>query len=513
MLPPFRTMSGSSGSYQSSSSVAASAHLTGVSIFPGQAADQERDDHPNLSGRLNVLLLAGRDVVAEDLSMLADALGRVVDLPRRPGEASAVYVRRLADALADLAGGERSEAERQLNRIIGGIHLDFVTQAFRNPTGPQAARIVALLETAGFKDSNLAVHSVLTSYRQNEGGDLPAGFNIEGTLPASMSLAPSVPVTRQGAPASAPSTKKPVAGAGREGSRAAAGASVAMAGQMPLVAEEFGDGPEFVTLHTETDNISSRTSSEPPLASGRAEPAHSAPKGRVLLWAEESLVKPFIDYTRPPPRPAVQTEVLTALLVLEGLSEIETTRLLSLLPPGLEAEAALTSALSSHAGPEPDMTESPYGLRGRGVAANDDRHRSALAAAEQQLLRNADEAAGLAVDRRIEQAPSQIVQIAAATRAGTDALIAQALQIGQDPRLATGYAAVPYPPVDERDEEQPARSGFRFRSGRDDADEDEAEREERPAGEDGTHEPGLSEDASETADPAFDYYQRMAGWN
>lgn len=587
MLPPVRTMSGSSGSYQSSSSVTAIAHLTGVPIFPGQAADQERDTNSNLSGRLNVLLLAGRDVVAEDLSMLADVLGKVVDLPRRSGETSAVYVRRLAEALAGLPSEGRSEADRQLDLIIRGIRLDFVIKAFLNPTGPQAARIVALLEMAGSKSGDLATQSVLTSYRQHEGGDLPPGFDSVGPLSASVSLAPSVPATRPGAPASASPTKATSVAVARDGSQPAAGGSISAAGPMsPILAEEFDDEPERINLHTETGNIFSRTSSDPPrneggaafavpltdaranrsrqtalaspdmrevdarrlsaitatafdagdnadpviqakaaielLASAQAGPDPSAPTGRILLRAEEPLLKPFIDYTRPPPRPALQPEVRTALLVLEGLSEIETIGL-SLLQASLEADAVLTSALSPHAVPKPDMPESAYNLRGRGIPANDDRHRSALAAAEQQLLRNADEAAGLAADRRIEQAPSQITQIAAATRTGTDAFIAQALQIGYDPRPVTGYAGVPYPPVDERDEEEPPRPGYRSRSGSDDADEDEADRRDKRSGKDATGEAGtlragtgesrLSEDASETDDPAFDYYQRMAGWN
>lgn len=583
MLPPVRTISGSSGSYQNSSSVAASAHLTGEPIFPGQAADADRDVNPNLAGKLNILLLSGRDIVAEDLSMLADALGKVIDMPRASAETSAVYIRRLAEALANLSGNARAEAEKQLNLIIRGVRLESVIRAFLNPTGPEAARIVALLEMAGLKDMDLATRTVLTSYRQNGGADIPldgpaqgapsgGGPLAAGTGPGSMSALPA------GDGANAQSSS-------------AQGRVSTMAGEMPLIlAEEFDDEPELVTFHPETDNIFSRTSSEPsrsdkgsssfaasfavldksPPAPVATTPAFSSAPGVAvdarrlqfmldaafdagdnsdpviqakaaieLLAGEdgqtplqasgreshsrrvEPMVKPFIDYTRPPPRPGLQQDFQTAILALKGWTEDDGTGL-PLLPASREAEAALAAALSPHAGPEPDVPESLFALRGRGIAANDDRHKSALAAAEQQLLRTADEAAGLAADRRMDQVPSPV---AANARSATDAMIAAALQLGADPRLSAGYASVPYPLVDERDEGRGDRSGYRSQSGEDETGEDKADEgsagEEEEYGEEAGEyldAAGLStsmdeDEAPEISDPAFDLYQRMAGWS
>ncbi len=579
MLPPVRTISGSSGSYQNSSSVTASAHLTGEPIFPGQAADADRDVNPNLAGKLNILLMSGRDVVAEDLSMLADALGRVIDLPREPGETSAVYVHRLAEALAALTGNARAEAERQLNQMIRGIRLDFVIKAFLNPTGPEAARIVALIEMAGLRDADFATRTVLTSYRQN-GADIPLDLPMQGPPQRNGTL----PVTAAG-PAAAASALPNASGA-RPASSASGSPVPSLAGEMPIIlAEEFEDEPELVIFHSDTDNIFSRTSSEPlktesrSAASGayavleeartasvrspmdkqvppgpgvdarrlqtildrafeagdNADPVIQAKAAMELLASEdappqrplagnrpasrldEPLVKPFIDYTRPPPRPPAQVELHNAILTVKGWTEGDGGRL-PILPASMEAEAALSAALSPHAGPEPDVPESLYALRGRGIAANDDRHKSALAAAEQQLLRTADEAAGLAADRRLDlSAPS--LQGMARASAG-DALIAAALQLGHDPRAATGYATVPYPVVDERDEERADRSGYRSQSEGEEAEgEDEEERhaeQEQTASPDLAEEPAVAaspDGPSDHSDPAFDLYQRMAGWS
>lgn len=592
MLPPVRTISGASGSYQNSSSVSASAHLTGEPIFPGQAADAERDVNPNHAGKLNVLLLSGRDVVAEDLSMLADALGRVIDLPREPGETSAVYVHRLAEALAGLSGAARAEAERQLNMMLRAIRLDFVIKAFLNPTGPEAARIVALLEMAGLREVDLATRTVLTSYRQNGGADVAPELPMQG--PPQANGMPPAAAAAASVPSASPSAPSPVPAAPFAESASAAPATVSAPGPEPshpsgmpiILAEEFDEEPELVSFHAETDNIFSRTSPSPapertesssaasgafaaleerraaqPRAAalpGRPEvavdarrlqvildrafeagdnadpviqakaamellaneegPAPRPPAGdRPLPRPAEPLAKPFIDYTRPPPRPGPQSEVHTAILALRGWSEADPAAL-PLLPASLEAEAVLSAALTPHAGPEPDMPEGLYALRGRGIAANDDRHRSALAAAEQQLLRTADEAAGLAADRRLDTAPASTAQ---APRAGTDALIATALQLGHDPRLGAGYAPVPYPLVDERDEDRSDRAGYRSQSGGDDAEDGAGEQTEQHADHRSAEEAegeaaALADGAEEGAagsDPAFDLYQRMAGWS
>ena len=575
MLPPVRTISGSSGSYQNSSSVTASAHLTGEPIFPGQAADADRDVNPNLAGKLNILLMSGRDVVAEDISMLADALGRVIDLPREPGETSAVYVHRLAEALTALTGNARAEAERQLNQMIRGIRLDFVIKAFLNPTGPEAARIVALIEMAGLRDADFATRTVLTSYRQN-GADIPLDLPMQGPPQRNGTL----PATAAGLAAAA--SALPDASGARPASSASGSPLPSLAGEMPIIlAEEFEDEPELVIFHSDTDNIFSRTSSEPLKSESRsaasgayavleeartasvrspmdkqvppgpgvdarrlqtildrafeagdnADPVIQAKAAMELLASEdappqrplagnrpasrldEPLVKPFIDYTRPP----AQVELHNAILTVKGWTEGDGGRL-PILPASMEAEAALSAALSPHAGPEPDVPESLYALRGRGIAANDDRHKSALAAAEQQLLRTADEAAGLAADRRLDPSAPSLQGLARAS-AG-DALIAAALQLGHDPRAATGYATVPYPVADERDEERADRSGYRSQSEGEEA-EGEGE-EERHAEQEQTASPDLAEEPavaaspdvpSDHSDPAFDLYQRMAGWN
>lgn len=603
MLPPVRTISGSSGSYQSSSSVSASAHLTGEAIYPGHAADADRDVNPNHSGKLNILLLNGRDGVPEGLSMIADALGRAVNLPRREGETPSAYVTRLALALSVMPSALKADAEHELMKILRGVRLQLVIDAFLNPAGPEAARIVALLEMAGTTERDLAALTVLTSYRQNDGADpMPSQPVMQGPPPAPKLGTAALADTAAAPAGPAPASPLPPVGEALTEAPAAEAAPAQNAPspdverlerQAALPFTDEADNDLSLIRYHKTDNIFSRTSaperepdapSESPAEAtpvrramadldparleeragaktGRGLPAPTDARGlQTVLNAafaagdsEDPLVqakaamdllagdaadaaltggrltptprrefasRPFADLARPVPRPLPRPEDLPPIFGLKGWPEdifIEP----GILPASRITEAVLAATLVPHAGPEPDQADPAYLLRGRGIAANDigEHSKAALEAAEQQLIRTADQAAGLSADRRLDP-PIRT------ERSAADQLLASALQLGIDPRQAIGFASVPNPIADERDEGALPRRGHRA------SDESEGEGEEGQQGEERADDPAIS-DAEEAAteielpeessadapiaadagDPAYDYYQRMADWS
>jgi hypothetical protein len=66
-----------------------------------------------------------------------------------------------------------------------------IAEALKNPTGPEAARIVAYLEIVRYKDRDLAARAVVRSYGQNDASPMRADARPEiqlheGSLPAAM---------------------------------------------------------------------------------------------------------------------------------------------------------------------------------------------------------------------------------------------------------------------------------------------------------------------------------------
>lgn len=576
MLPPVRTISGSSGSYQNSTSLQAGGHLLGEPLFPGQAADADRDVNPNHAGKLNILLLNGHEAVSDDLSELAEKLGLALDVPRREGETASAYVQRLAATLERLSPSMRAEAEQALARLLRGVKLQTLITALHYPAGPEAARIVALLEMEMVAARDLATRTVLTSYAQNGGADIDEGtvmiqgpptrheaetaarLNGPTTAPAaSLSSADADALTEAAFARMAEGEDMPVFHHGTDNifGRTNASANVAFeietpeglrirSYDLPIPAGGEGNGTASQTGRSGSASLVSDARTLQALLTSafeggeNADPVIQAKAAMELLAGAEALpenlapqslarpvmpdTKPFIDYTRPPPPPRnsvpqpLHGDMLPALLVLKGWTEDTILPGLPVLPAPLEAEAALAAALTPHAGPEPDGIESGFRPQGRGIAANDTPayHRKALSAAEEQLLRNADEAAGLPTGRQIDIMPRSL------EKTPTEALISAALQLGRD-AFGTSPAHVPYPLADERDEDSADRRGYRSssRDGEEDGTGGGEAGDQADRDEDSLPDEELlamvveGQDNLVADDLAYDLYQRMAGWS
>lgn len=140
-----------------------------------------------VAGRLNILLLSGRERMAQNLAMVAEIFGAAIGVVRKPGESTASFAARLADAIASLPLDQRLKLEGQLARALSGAQLRMLLAAFKDPGGPDAAKLSVLIELARAKDGDLAARSVVTSYRQNAGEartDLPPdGGSASNPLP------------------------------------------------------------------------------------------------------------------------------------------------------------------------------------------------------------------------------------------------------------------------------------------------------------------------------------------
>ncbi|MBX4929322.1 hypothetical protein [Rhizobium binae] len=205
MLTPVRVASNASFSSPGQTAAIVAGGIDRSVIAPAPVnAVEAADLNSAIAGKLNILLLAARERMVEALFDVIDAAGRSISLDRRDDETNLAYASRLADAIWRLPAAGIDEVERQLAGQGHSLPLRMIAEALRNPTGPEAARIVAYLEIVRYKDRDLAARAVMRSYSQNDASPMRADSRPEiqlheGSLPA----APRQPAERTPAPADA----------------------------------------------------------------------------------------------------------------------------------------------------------------------------------------------------------------------------------------------------------------------------------------------------------------------
>lgn len=226
MLSPVQAVSNSTVSYQDQRIPHGQANAGPGHAQPaayGAPATLERNSV--VAGRLNLLLLSGSEQMAENLAMIADLLGRNLGIYRKEGETNSSLASRLMEAISKLPRQERAAVQRQLTQMFSGIQLRTLIEAFRNPAGPDAAKLAVYLELNRHKDKDLAARTVVSSYRQNSGDPRPVPppiaqpttrASLEAPEEASMPASAGGPVTRGQEPkAKTPVPPKPASDAGR----------------------------------------------------------------------------------------------------------------------------------------------------------------------------------------------------------------------------------------------------------------------------------------------------------
>ncbi|PDS80885.1 hypothetical protein [Rhizobium sp. L43] len=203
MLNPVRAASNASFSSQGQTAAIVAGGLGRSVIAPAPVNAVEATDlNSAIAGKLNILLLAARERMVEALFDVIDAAGRSISLDRGEDETNLAFASRLADAIRGLPAARIDEVERQLTGEGHSLPLRIIAEALKNPTGPQAARIVAYLEIVRYKDRDLAARAVVRSYGQNDASPMRAEARPEiqlheDSLPAVMrpsaEKAPPVP--------------------------------------------------------------------------------------------------------------------------------------------------------------------------------------------------------------------------------------------------------------------------------------------------------------------------------
>ncbi|MFL5014781.1 MAG: hypothetical protein ACJ8EW_01055 [Rhizobium sp.] len=184
MLTPVRAASNASFSSQGQTAAIVAGGLGQSVIAPAPVnAVEAADLNSAIAGKLNILLLAARERMVEALFDIIDAAGRSISLERGEDESNLAFASRLADAIRRLPTARIDEVERQLTENGHSVPLRTIAEALKNPTGPEAARVVAYLEIVRYKDRDLAARAVVRSYGQNDASPMRAEARPEIRLP------------------------------------------------------------------------------------------------------------------------------------------------------------------------------------------------------------------------------------------------------------------------------------------------------------------------------------------
>ncbi|MCZ7449376.1 hypothetical protein O8B93_17445 [Agrobacterium rhizogenes] len=165
MLPPVPKIAAADAAYGTHLPLTPRAQVK--EAVPPQTSDPTPENSSNLFARAAIASLTSEFQLSRSTAVLAEALGKLMNLPRRDGEAIETYVTRLTEALRTLPAAQRQALEQQVGKALQGLTLAMLAEILKQPTGPDAARLALLIELSRYRGMDLATKAVVSSYQQN----------------------------------------------------------------------------------------------------------------------------------------------------------------------------------------------------------------------------------------------------------------------------------------------------------------------------------------------------------
>ncbi|NWJ23474.1 hypothetical protein [Rhizobium sp. RM] len=172
MLPPVPKVPAADASYNSTTLSAGKTQPVVRSTVSTTPVGDESGG--SLFAKATIASLASEYQLSRSTFILSETLGKLMNLPRKDGEAIETYVARLTEALRALRPAQRAALEQQVSKALQGLTLSMLAEILKNPAGPDAARLALLIEMSRYKGLDLAAKAVVTSYQQNNRIDQPA---------------------------------------------------------------------------------------------------------------------------------------------------------------------------------------------------------------------------------------------------------------------------------------------------------------------------------------------------
>lgn len=170
MLPPVSPVTATDASFSMSKPP-----LDAASPLPAlpTAAQAAPADVVNLSSNTGIRAVSGELQVSNHVSVLAETLGKLLNIPRLDGEAAEAYVNRLVESIKALPSDQQAALEKALGGVLRGITLDMLSNALKSSAGPEAARLAVMFELSRSSGTSQTSKPSIPSYLQDILPDSP----------------------------------------------------------------------------------------------------------------------------------------------------------------------------------------------------------------------------------------------------------------------------------------------------------------------------------------------------
>ncbi|WHA43051.1 hypothetical protein [Agrobacterium larrymoorei] len=118
--------------------------------------------------------LSGELQLQQGGTILAETLGKLLNIARMDGETADAYVGRLVATMQALPADQLASLEKQLGSLLKGMTVSILIEALKNASGPDAARLAAMFEIARATQTGDGAKPALPAYLQDIQPDEPA---------------------------------------------------------------------------------------------------------------------------------------------------------------------------------------------------------------------------------------------------------------------------------------------------------------------------------------------------
>lgn len=506
MLSPIRSASNASLSSQGQTAAIVAGGLGRSVVAPTPVnAVEAADLNAAIAGKLNILLIAARQRMIEALLDIINATGRTIALQRGEGESDQAFATRVADAIRRMPDAQIDAVERQLSDDGHSLPLKMIAAALRDPTGPEATRVITYVEMINYKDRDLAARAVVRSYRQND------------AAPPRIEQRPEIRLQEENLPATRPSAAKPAETATMPPADEIAPAEAAAVVTTDLTAEDRQTGSQSATAaHEASPQAAAQAETEEaPAASVDGEVVEPEQAGPA---AEQQTISARADPVIPRNWTGIASSMTEQVsqMIATIIREQEATALLADTPveAAVEIDAMLDEVVISDAKESLVRTTPEDVVEPASTQANQvSRSSQAEIPAAAQTTRPAREVAAQPqpIPLPVVETPSYIPL---AARMPDGLPYAQTpYQFARDEYKATKADEPPHRQHEndgsqDQQQQQEAQSGQGGEAQQ--AEEGEAPREERRQPK--MFDPDPSTAPATVADPVYALYQRMVGW-